>query len=119
MGNGTEKQIDRSTGDSIGAATIEETGRLIIIGRLDLQISKIAEGSSNALESFLFADSRQDLLADRADQDRFPRSHKPRPLQDQPLLMLIQGRRTATEGERPDRRIDKDNQSVSLRRSFL
>src|SRR5262249_6318668 len=87
MGHGAEKQIDGGARDSMRPAAVEEMRRLIVVLRVDLQIPEITETLANCLEGLLFADPRQNLLANRADENRFPGPHQPRPLQDEQLLV--------------------------------
>src|SRR5437867_12052098 len=67
-----DQEVDGASGDSLGAAAIEELrGPFIVVGR-DWQVGKRAQADAEALPGPIVANARQEFLATGADQVGVP-----------------------------------------------
>jgi hypothetical protein len=75
VGHCTEEQIDRCPGNAVRPTEIEESSSLVVIRRKDLQISEVAEAGLDRGEGPFGTNSRENLLADGADETGLSRPY--------------------------------------------
>src|SRR5206468_3206173 len=114
-----DQEVDGASGDSLGAAAIEELrGPFIVVGR-DGQVGKRTQRGAQALPRLGLANARQQLLANGTDEVGVPGVHQALPLAQVTPFARIEVVRPSAQRERPDRRVDEDQERRLRCRSGL
>src|SRR5438046_2671820 len=114
-----DQEVAGASGDSLGAAAIEELrGPFIVVGR-DGQVGKRTQRGAQALTRLGLANARQQLLANGTDEVGVPGVHQALPLAQVTPFARIEVVRPSAQRERPDRRVDEDQERRLRCRSGL